>query len=420
MTENIQDNHLEEETPQHVFEESVSETENEGSISFHEDEYKELSLQETEFLIDEDPDLGRNYYHEPLFFTRGFRQKPTAYEPVDHKERASCSKHFVHDWLHNIKPAAGLGMWNIVEVQLKNGRKDFFMLPDGLEISEGDVVAVESNAGHDMGVVSLTGELCRIQMKKQKVSPDLSSMKKLYRRAKPSDIDKWESVIALENKTLFAARKVVSELGLSMKLNDVEYQGNGTKAIFYYTADTRVDFRELIKRLADMFHIRIEMRQIGIRQEACKLGGIGVCGREFCCSMWINNFHSVTTHSARVQQLAQNPQKLAGQCGKLKCCLNFEYDAYAEQLKEFPPAGVALHTEKGKAIYHKMEVFRKVMWYSYEGETELLPISCENVAKIIEMNKKKQFPSSLEDYVVSDNTANEQRPVDFTRKKKRR
>lgn len=420
MAENIQDNYLDNEAPRDTSEVTGGETENGNSVSFHEDEYKELSLQETEFLIDEDPDLGYCRYDEPLFFTRGFRHKPTAYEPIDQKERASCSKHFVYDWLRNIKPAAGTGMWNIVEVQLKNGRKDFFMLPDGLEISEGDVVAVESNAGHDMGVVSLTGELCRIQMKKQKVSPDPSTIKKLYRRAKPSDIDKWESVIALENKTLFAARKVVAELGLSMKLNDVEYQGNGTKAIFYYTADARVDFRELIKRLADMFHIRIEMRQIGIRQEACKLGGIGVCGREFCCSMWINNFHSVTTHSARAQQLAQNPQKLAGQCGKLKCCLNFEYDAYAEQLKEFPPAGVALHTEAGKAVYHKMDVFRKVMWYSYEGETELLPVSCENVAKIIEMNKREQFPPSLEDYIVSDNTPKEQRSVDFTRKKKRR
>lgn len=419
MTNDIQENNLNEETQNHSSEEQPNRTEDRNSIVFCEDEYKELTMQETDFLVDEDPDLGRSRYAEPLFLTRGFRQKPEAYQPIDKRELSSCSKHHVRDWLHKIKPASGPEVRDVVEVQLKNGRKDFFTLPEGLEILEGDVVAVESNAGHDMGVVSAVGELCRLQMRKRKISPTSPNLKKLYRRAKPADIDKWESVIALENKTLFAARKIVSDLGLSMKLNDVEYQGNGSKAIFYYTAEDRVDFRELIKRLADMFHIRIEMRQIGIRQESCKLGGVGVCGREFCCSLWINSFHSVTTHSARMQQLAQNPQKLAGQCGKLKCCLNFEYDAYAEQLKEFPPAGVTLHTEKGKAIYHKMEVFRKIMWYSYEGETELLPISCNNVKKIIDMNSRKQQPPSLEDFLAVDATTTEQISPDFNRKKKR-
>jgi cell fate regulator YaaT (PSP1 superfamily) len=225
-------------------------------------------------------------------------------------------------------------------------------------------------------------------------------VKKLFRRAKDPDIDRWADTLKEERAALIRTRQIVAELGLDMKVNDVEFQGDHSKAIFYYTADERVDFRVLIKVLAEEFHVRIEMKQIGVRQEAGKVGGLGTCGRELCCSTWLTSFKSVTTSSAKTQQILPNPQKLAGQCGKLKCCLNFEYEVYADALKKFPPAGQAIRFKKGLALYKKTDVFRGIMWYAYEGENELIAVKAEDVKNIIEMNRKQEYPERLEDYQV--------------------
>jgi cell fate regulator YaaT (PSP1 superfamily) len=301
--------------------------------------------------------------------------------------------------MENIKPPSAQGYFDYVEVRFKNSHKDFYKIPDGLEITEGDIVAVEGTPGHDIGIVSLTGELCRIQMKKKK-NFNLDNVKKLYRRAKASDIDKWLEVMKKEDNTLFDTRKMALKENLAMKINDVEYQGDGTKAIFYYTADDRVDFRQLIKYLAEAFRIRIEMKQIGARQEASRLGGIGTCGRELCCSTWLNNFTSVSTSVAKVQQLFPNPQKLAGQCGKLKCCLNYEYDVYQDALKDFPEIGVDIDTVKGRAFYHKTDVLKRLMWYSYKDSSELIPIKVSDVKKMISMNKNNKRVEDIENYKV--------------------
>ena len=213
----------------------------------------------------------------------------------------------------------GIKPFDCVEVRFKNNRKDFFRLPDGLEVTEGDVVAVEGSPGHDIGIVSLTGEVCRIRMKKRRVNPEDENVRKLFRRAKSTDLERWVASLKNENEALLKTRRIAQDLNLEMKVNDVEYQGDNAKAIFYYTADDRVDFRTLIKVLAEEFHVRIEMKQIGVRQEAGKVGGLGTCGRELCCSTWLTNFKSVTTSAAKTQQILPNPQKLAGQCGKLKC-----------------------------------------------------------------------------------------------------
>lgn len=297
----------------------------------------------------------------------------------------------------NVRPPSAQGYFDYVEVRFKNSHKDFYKIPDGLEISEGDVVAVEGTPGHDIGIVCLTGELCKIQMRKKK-GFNINNVKKLYRRAKASDIEKWIEVMQKEDETLFKTRTFALEENLDMKINDVEYQGDGTKAIFYYTANDRVDFRHLIKVLAEAFHIKIEMKQIGARQEAGRLGGVGICGRELCCSTWLNNFTSVGTSVAKVQQLFPNPQKLAGQCGKLKCCLNYEYDVYQDALKDFPPLGVDIETANGKAVYKKSDILKKILWYAYENSSDFIPISAANVNKMIAMNKNNKRPESLEQY----------------------
>ncbi|MBR1792152.1 MAG: hypothetical protein IJ764_00735, partial [Bacteroidales bacterium] len=291
-------------------------------------------------------------------------------------------------------------MFDVVEVRFKNNRKDFYRLPDGIDVSEGDVVAVEGMPGHDIGIVTLTGEVCRIQMKKHKIDPDSPEIKKLYRRAKTADIEKWIEAMNQEDEAMRRTRQIADSMGLVMKIDDVEMQGDQTKAIFYYTADDRVDFRGLIKVLAEEFRVRIEMKQIGVRQEAGRIGGIGTCGRELCCCTWLTNFKSVTTSAAKVQQIHPNPQKLAGQCGKLKCCLNFEADVYADALKKFPPAGQAIRFQKGLALYKKTDVFRGIMWYAYEGENDLYALTAENVKKVIEMNRNQQYPERMEDFKV--------------------
>jgi cell fate regulator YaaT (PSP1 superfamily) len=288
---------------------------------------------------------------------------------------------------------------DLVEVQFKNTRKAYFHNCDNLPLKKGDIVAVESNPGHDIGVVSLTGKLVPLQMKHANLKPN-EEIRKIYRLARPNDMERYAEAKAREHDTMIQSRQIAKDLGLEMKIGDVEYQGDGNKAIFYYIADGRVDFRQLIKVLADTFHVRIEMKQIGVRQEAGKVGGIGTCGRELCCSTWLTNFKSVTTSVAKAQQILPNPQKLAGQCGKLKCCLNFEYAVYADALKKFPPANTPIRFKKGLALYKKTDVFRGIMWYAYEGESELYAITAENVKAIIEMNKNQEYPEKLEDYQV--------------------
>ena len=255
---------------------------------------------------------------------------------------SGCNKLDVFDWLAGMQLPDNQKPYDVVEMRFKN-RKAFYRNAEGLELQIGDVVAVEASPGHDIGVVSLTGELVKMQMQRKGVKDNLE-IKKIYRKARQEDIEKWQAARGLEKETLTRAREIVGEVGLDMKLSDIEFQGDKTKATFYYTADDRVDFRELIRRFAEAFKIRIEMRQIGMRQEAGRLGGIGSCGRELCCSTWLSDFRSVSTSAARYQQLSLNPQKLAGQCGKLKCCLNYELDQYIEATKEFPTGNTRLET----------------------------------------------------------------------------
>ena len=349
--------------------------------------------------LDPDPEIPWVKYEEPVFLSRGCNHCPKSYVPVSPCERQSCSKVTATNWLAGIRQPTDRP-FDCVEVRFKNNHKDFYRLPDGLSVTEGDTVAVEGQPGHDVGIVSMTGELCRLQMLKRRINPESEEIKKLFRRAKDADLERWANTLKEERSALLRTREIVSLMGLDMKVNDVEFQGDHSKAIFYYTADERVDFRELIKVLADEFHVRIEMKQIGVRQEAGKVGGIGTCGRELCCSTWLTNFKSVTTASAKTQQILPNPQKLAGQCGKLKCCLNFEYEVYADALKKFPPAGTAIRFQKGLALYKKTDVFRGIMWYAYEGESDLFAIPAESVKEIIEMNHNQRYPEKLEDYQV--------------------
>ncbi|MBR4774442.1 MAG: hypothetical protein IK010_08445 [Bacteroidales bacterium] len=349
--------------------------------------------------LDPDPEIPWVKYNEPVYLSRGCNHCPKSYVPVNRCERQSCSKVTCTNWLSGVRQPTERP-FDCVEVRFKNNHKDFYRLPDGLEVTEGDIVAVEGQPGHDVGIVCLTGELCRLQMRKRRINPESENIRKLFRRAKDTDIDRWALSLREERNALLRTRQIVADMGLDMKVNDVEMQGDHSKAIFYYTADARVDFRELIKVLAEEFHVRIEMKQIGVRQEAGKVGGLGTCGRELCCSTWLTTFKSVTTSAAKVQQIMPNPQKLAGQCGKLKCCLNFEYEVYVDALKKFPPAGQAIRFQKGLALYKKTDVFRGIMWYAYEGENDLIALPAEKVKEIIEMNRQQQYPERMEDYQV--------------------
>ncbi len=306
----------------------------------------------------------------------------------------SCNKLDVYDWLQNIP--SPLNPVDIVEIRFKNTRKSFFRNVNNLNLQTGDVVAVEANPGHDIGTVSLTGELVLQQLNKFKIGKD-TEFKKIYRKAKPTDIEKWHKAIAKEHEAMLKARQISDQLELKMKIGDVEYQGDDTKAIFYYIADDRVDFRSLIKVLADEFKIRIEMRQIGARQEAGRIGGIGSCGRELCCSTWMSNFVSVTTNAARLQELSLNPQKLAGQCGKLKCCLNYELDSYVDAQKDFPSTNMHLEVLGGTAYHQKTDVFKQQMWYSLrmDNVNTLIALHVDRVKEIIALNKKGVIPDKL-------------------------
>ena len=311
----------------------------------------------------------------------------------------SCNKLTVFDWLSNMTLPNGQEPFNCVEVRFKNGRKLYFKNIENLTLSIGDVVATEASPGHDVGMVTLTGELVKVQMKKKKVKIDSEDVKKVYRKASQKDIDIWTAVREKEEPMKVRARQLAIELKLKMKISDIEFQGDGSKATFYYTAEERVDFRQLIKEFAKEFSIRIEMRQIGFRQEAARLGGIGSCGRELCCSTWLTDFRSVSTSAARYQQLSLNPQKLAGQCGKLKCCLNYELDSYLDALKHFPDKNVKLKTKKGNAVSQKTDIFKGMVWYAYEGEwMNWFMITTKDANEIIAENKKGNLVPNLEDY----------------------
>ncbi len=315
---------------------------------------------------------------------------------------SGCNKLEVYDWLANIDPPGGQQPFDILEVRFKNSRKDFFRNVQKINIQVGDIVVVDAASGFDVGVVSIVGELARIQVRKKKKEFKALETRKVIRVANQKDIDLWIKARSKEKELMFKSRTLALNIGLEMKISDVEYQGDMSRAIFYYTAAGRIDFRQLIKDMASEFRIRIEMRQIGSRQESSRLGGIGSCGRKLCCSTWLTDFRSVSTSAARYQQLSLNPQKLAGQCGKLKCCLNFELDAYLEGLKSLPRTDVSLKTQKGDAYHVKTDVFRSTMWYAFRGESELYPLTSRRVKEIIESNKQGHKPSDLEDYQVKE------------------
>jgi len=343
-------------------------------------------------------DKNQDIINNP-FLSRGCSSAPRIYDKNDNIYHHGCCKLDSFDWLSDIPNADGAKTFANVEIRFKNSRIEFYQAPDELELETGDIIAVEGSPGHDIGIVSLTGEAARLQMKKKKLDPKAEDIKKVYRRARVSDIEKWIKAVQKEEDTKFKTRELAGQLNLNMKINDIEYQGDSTKATFYYTAEERVDFRELIKLLADEFKVRIEMRQIGVRQEASRLGGIGSCGRELCCSTWMTRFKSVSTSSARRQQLSLNPQKLAGQCGKLKCCLNFECSMYDDALKDFPDSKIILKTKKGNASHHKNDVFKRLMWYSYADErSNIMAIPVDKVKMIIEKNDDGKLPEKLEDF----------------------
>jgi len=315
----------------------------------------------------------------------------------------SCNKLTVFDWLSNMSLPSGSQPFDCVEIRFKNSRKEFFRNTENLSLSIGDIVATQSKSGHDIGLVTLTGELVKVQMKRKKVSDSEEEIPKVYRKATQKDIDKWQKCRDKEEEIKKRAREMAILLKLQMKISDVEFQGDGSKATFYYTAEERVDFRQLIKDMAKAFGIRIEMRQIGYRQEAQRLGGIGSCGRELCCSTWLSDFRSVSTSAARYQQLSLNPQKLAGQCGKLKCCLNYELDQYLEALEDFPSQESKLFTEKGVAFCQKTDIFKGMLWFSYKEDASNWHIlTKEQVQEILEKNKAKKPVASLEEFAVEN------------------
>ncbi len=323
---------------------------------------------------------------------------------------SGCNKLDVYDWLSDMDLPSNYKPFNIVEVRFKGSRKDFYINTDNLYLEMGEMVAVEpSTGGFDIGHVSLTGELVRLQLKKSNVKAD-AVLKKIYRKANEADVQKYNAAKDLEWETMHRARNLALELGLSMKISDVDYQGDKTKATFYYTAEGRVDFRELIKRMAEAFRIRIEMRQIGMRQEASRLGGIGSCGRELCCSTWLTDFKTVSTSAARYQNLSLNTLKLAGQCGKLKCCLNYELDSYMDALRDIPTNVERLDTEVGIAYLQKTDIFKKVMWYAYPGAENWIPLDVRKVKEYAELNKEGR---KTQDITVNFTPEEVQKPISY-------
>lgn len=308
--------------------------------------------------------------------------------------RQGCCKLEVYDWLPGVKQEQ---YKNYFEVRFKNTRKGIYVNASGQTIKTGDMVIVEAATGHDLGIVTLEGPVVSRQMLCKKIDPENAAFRKIYRKAKLFDIEKWQEAIAREHETMIRARQIAAELGLDMKIGDVEFQGDGTKAIFYYIADGRVDFRQLIKVFAEEFHIRIEMKQIGARQEAGLIGGLGVCGRELCCSNYISAFQSITTSAARIQDLSLNPQKLAGQCGKLKCCLNYETASYIDAQSRIPRVSNPLEFQDGLAYLMKTDILKEVMYFSYDQSSmaNLYALDASQVREIIRMNRNGVKPDSL-------------------------
>ncbi len=308
---------------------------------------------------------------------------------------SGCNKLNSFDWLIDMDLSMD-EKFNIVEIRFKNGKKEFFRNVNKFALYNGDAVIVDVPSGHHLGHVALQGELVRLQMQKKKVENN-DEIRSVYRLATERDIEKYEEYSAKEQTTLHRTREIISEYKLKMKLTDVEYQADGTKATFYYSAEDRVDFRELIKRLASEFRVRIEMRQISLRQEAGRLGGIGSCGRELCCSTWLTEFKSVTTTAARYQNLSLNPGKLSGQCGRLKCCLNYELDTYMDALKDIPEIKRPLLTSKGEARLQKTDIFKKIMWFGYANDNSWIPISVDRAKEIIKQNQEGKKPATLKE-----------------------
>ena len=314
----------------------------------------------------------------------------------------SCDKLAVFDWLGNMALPSHQSSFDIFEVRFKNGRKEYFKNVNSLNLCMGEAIAVESSIGHDIGTISLSGELVKTQLKKHKLSQDSEEIKKIYRKATQKDIDIWQKAKEKESNTQREARLIIGKLGLKMKLSDVEYQGDDKKATFYYTADSRVDFRQLIRDLAASFKIRIEMKQVDLRHEASRLGGIGSCGRELCCSTWLTDFRRVNTQAARYQQLSLSPHKLQGQCGRLKCCLNYELDSYLDALKAFPNTKELLKTQKGEASFIKMDIFKGMLWYAYKDSEDYkwYQLSTDQVHEIISINKQGKKVESLSEFEI--------------------
>ncbi len=304
-----------------------------------------------------------------------------------------CNLH-AYNWLADVP--GGTNDFELVEVHFKNTRKGFYRNTSHLDLKEGDLVAVEANPGHDIGRVSMTGSLVKLQMKKANLKPDIEILR-VFRKAKPADIERFEQAKAREVDTMIRSRQIAADLNLKMKIGDVEYQGDGNKAIFYYIADERVDFRQLIKVLAEVFKIRVEMKQIGARQEAGRIGGIGPCGRPLCCASWMTNFVSVATSAARYQDISLNPQKLAGQCAKLKCCINFEVDSYVETSRQLPPRDIVLETKDNAYFHFKTDMFKKEITYSTDKNVaaNLVTISAERAFEVIALNKNGVRPDKL-------------------------
>lgn len=339
---------------------------------------------------------------------------------------SDCNKMNAFDWLSHMG-IPQVDTYDIVEIKFKGGRKEYYRNVDYLSLNTGDPVVVDVPSGHHIGYVSLQGELVRLQMQKRKIRND-DSILRIYRIANAKDLEKWEEARNREMPTLYRCRQIVEELGLKMKMSDVEYQADNSKATFYYSADERVDFRELIKVLAGEFKIRVEMRQISLRQEAGRLGGIGVCGRELCCSTWLVDFKNVSTSAARYQNLSLNPSKLSGQCGRLKCCLNYELDTYMDAIKDIPSVERPLQTEQGPAKLQKTDIFRKLMWFSYNHDNDWHSITCDRVKEIQELNNqgKKVFnlqfneSSEVEDLAAQSTRELEILDKKFTKKKKKK
>jgi cell fate regulator YaaT (PSP1 superfamily) len=340
-----------------------------------------------------------------------------------------CNRLNVFDWLSDMEIPTSFEEFDIIEIRFKGGRKDFYRNINRLDLTTGDAVVVDVPNGHHIGFVSLKGELVRLQMIKKKVDNN-EEIRSIYRIATEKDMEKFEEVRDLEGSTMYRGREIVQQLHLKMKLSDVEYQADKSKATFFYSADDRVDFRELIKKLAEEFKVRIEMRQISLRHEAGRLGGIGSCGRELCCSTWLTDFKSVSTTAARYQNLSLNPSKLSGQCGRLKCCLNYELETYMDALKDIPSVNRPLQTKNGDAMLQKTDIFKKMMWFGFRGDNNWYPVPVERVHEILELNAKGVAVESLlkeappepkqNEYVVQVEGNLERLDDKFTNKKKKK